>query len=201
MFSGALAPYFKAFADQRHYQEMASFLALFIVSVVLVNIIGFVIRKSLHISGAFGLADHIAGVGAGLAKGGLILALLVYPLVVFPGLQKEIAGKSKIAPELVKVSEYLMTSLAPGFTSSMEKAAGKLKSLKATAKTAEEYIQQIGEIKTVIKDKTERIKERFGLATDGGAKADGEAGKRGGSKSGIDESDRKELDKLINKLE
>ncbi len=195
MFSGAIAPYFKIIVDQKHYQEMASFALLFIVSSILANLLGLLIRKSLHISSAFGLMDRIAGVGAGLVKGTLVLALLVYPLTVFPGLQKQIADKSIFTPELVEVSEYLMTSLAPGFASSMDKAARKIKSLKATSKTAKKYIQQVEKVKTVITGKAERIKERIGLAAESGAKSNGEP------QSKIDESDRKELDKLINKLD
>lgn len=195
MFSGALAPYFKILVDQKHYQEMASFLFLFIVSAILVDVLGLLARKSLHISGAFGLVDRIAGVGAGIAKGALILALLVYPLAFFPGLQKDIIGKSRTAPELMEISEYIMAVLAPGFTSSMEKAGRKSKTLKARAKTIGKYRKQIGEIKTGIKDKAERMKNRLKLATEGGVESDGEP------ENEIDESDRKELDQLIKKLD
>lgn len=201
MFSGALAPYFKAIVDQKHYQEMASFLFLFIVSAILIDVLGLLVRRSLQISDAFGLVDRIAGLGAGIAKGTLILALLVYPLAFFPGLQKDIVGKSRTAPELMEISEYIMAVLAPGFTSSMEKAGRKSKSLKAKAKTIEKYRKQIEEAKTGIKDKAERIKNRLKLATEGGVESRGEPEKEAKPESEINESDRKELDQLIKKLE
>lgn len=201
MFSTTLAPYFKAFIDQRHYQEMASFLLLFIVSVIIVNVIGLLIRKSLHISGAFGLADRIAGVGAGVAKGTLILALLVYPLAFIPSLQKELAGKSRVAPKLVEISEYIMVSLAPGFASTIAKGGGESKSFKEREKAAAKYRKQIQDVQTGIKDKAKQIKNRFGLAIGSDSKAVGEPENKARPEGEINESDRKELDNLINKLD
>lgn len=202
MFSGALAPFFEVVTNQRQFQQIASFLLLFFVSAVLVDLIGFLIRRSFHISSAFGLVDRIAGLGAGIAKGTLILSLIVYPLAFFPEMQKDLAKKSRAAPELVEISEYIMVVLAPGFASTMEKAGIKLKSLAPRTKSAAKYRKQIEEVKIGIQNKAEQIKNRLNFAIGSEGKSGGDKGKKAGSpESEIDESDRKALEKLIKKLE
>jgi hypothetical protein len=176
-------------------------LLLFIVTGILVNIAGILVRKSLHVSGSFGFADRLVGLGAGLAKGVLILALLVYPLAFFPGLQKELARKSMAAPKLVEISVYIMATLAPGFVSTIDKAVGQSRSIKSKSKSAAKYRKQLKDVKAGIQKTAEQIKERIDLAIGNDESLSDKQRNKTGSESEINESDREALEKLIKKLE
>lgn len=197
MFSSGLAPYAEFAVQHEKYQEIISFVFLFIISAIIINVIGVYTRRALHLSEALGVADHIAGTGMGLAKGALILALIVYPLALFPGLQKDFTEGSKAAPELVDASGYILGALAPGFAKRIEEAnkKSKIKSFKKRMKNAAEYRKKIEKIKTEIKNQTDSIKSKLGIEEPNGKPSDDN------SADEITDSERQELDKLIEKLD
>lgn len=202
-FSSGLAPFYEIVFEHKKYQEIASFAVLFILSAIIINVIGIYARRALNISRAFGAVDRMVGVGVGLAKGTLILAFLVYPLALFPGLRKDFTKESKTIPELVEISGFIMGALAPRFAVSVEKAdkKSKLKSSKERARTVERYRKKLDRMKAELKNKAEYFTDKLGLNTTGDKEPAGGPDENQRPHNEITETDRKELDKLIDKLD
>lgn len=179
MYHGKAAPWLGAVTDDEFYQKLAAFIGIFILAAAAVAFIGSLIRRVLHLSWAINFADSVAGVLLGVLKGVLILVIITLPLALAPSLNEDVMKNSKSAPLLAAAGEWIIGIAAPDL------ALGRDKRDKTGPGAADvkRYMETLGK-------KAAAVGEKLGLGGNGG---------EGGDK--IAEKEKKELDKLIERLD
>jgi len=93
-------------------RKAISALTLFIGAFVMLSLISFLIRKVIGVTG-LGLIDRLLGVGLGLVRGAIIVALLgMLGAAMFPSIEKESWwNESRLMPVAMKVSDRVRARL------------------------------------------------------------------------------------------
>lgn len=192
--AGFLAPY----VGNGKYETVLSFAVIFIAVVMTVTVIGVYARRALHLSEAFGRADRIAGAGAGVFKGAVALALIVYPLALFPGVQKDFTQGSVLAREIIDLGDYMAGKLTPDLAKEVRSANLRSNSFRNRELNVDKAKKALGRIGENIKTNASKLKQK--IAGNGGGDKER---KDGGGKTGDDitDKDRSALEKLLDKLE
>ncbi|MGK7345617.1 MAG: CvpA family protein [Candidatus Nitrospinota bacterium M3_3B_026] len=178
MYHEKAAPWFEIITGDEFYRRLAAFVTLFVLAAAAVAFIGSLIRRVLHVSWAINFADSVAGVFLGVLKGFLILVIITLPLALAPTLNKEVVRGSRSAPLLAEAGRRIIEITAPGL------APEARKSEKSDPDTAavKRYME-------ALKEKAAVIGGKLGLDD-----------KKSGRGDKITEEDKKELDKLIERL-
>ncbi|MBF0291588.1 MAG: CvpA family protein [Nitrospinae bacterium] len=130
----AAAPFFREWVSEKMLADAAAFLTLFILTAIFISVTGTLARRILRISAAMSFVDRVVGGGLGVAKGALILAVVTYPLALIPGLKDDLVKGSVAAPILMGISNMALEKLAPGLAHDLDKAAKKTVEMKDRAK-------------------------------------------------------------------
>jgi uncharacterized membrane protein required for colicin V production len=72
-----------------------------------ISLIGKGIQKLVHSAPGLSGLDRVFGGVIGLAKGIILLIILLFPLKFFPDIHKELTRDSFVAPKLIEISEAL----------------------------------------------------------------------------------------------
>ncbi|MBI5182861.1 MAG: CvpA family protein [Nitrospinae bacterium] len=89
-------------------KDIVGFAIIFIVTAILISLIGRFMRRLLRKEKTLSIIDRLAGGMIGLLKGVLILSLILIPINIFPFLKTEMASKSRIVPYLMVISKELV---------------------------------------------------------------------------------------------
>jgi membrane protein required for colicin V production len=87
--------------------QIISFAIIFIVTMFAISLIGKGIQKLVHSAPGLSGLDRVFGGAIGLAKGIILLIILLFPLKFFPDIHKELTRDSFVAPKLIEISEAL----------------------------------------------------------------------------------------------
>ncbi|MGV7221292.1 MAG: CvpA family protein [Nitrospinales bacterium] len=87
--------------------RLISFGLLFMITAAIVSVIGWYVKKLIHSSGALSGLDRFFGAIFGVVKGVFIMVLLMFPLQLFPAVEKDVTEESVFAPHLKKLSNDL----------------------------------------------------------------------------------------------
>ena len=87
--------------------EIISFALIFIGSVIAISIVGKIVQNLVHSAPGLSGLDRIFGGLIGIAKGVIILIILMFPLKMFPDLHKNITRDSFLAPHIINFSNVL----------------------------------------------------------------------------------------------
>ncbi|MBI5186184.1 MAG: CvpA family protein [Nitrospinae bacterium] len=145
---------------------------IFIVTVILVNLAGRLLRKLISKAKGLSMVDRIVGLIFGFCRGVLILSLIMIPVSLFPVLGSDSIRNSTLAPSLKIVSRELA----------------------AWAFSEKNIVKSSG-----IKNGMDFLKEKVDDGIDSLKKATS-AGKTGKDASGISQKDREKLNQLLEKL-
>ncbi len=200
------APFFKEWIEEKLLADAASFTTLFILTAVLIKVTGTLVRRILHVSAAMSFVDKMAGGGLGVAKGVLIMAVVTYPLALVPGLKDDLVKGSVAAPILIGISKMALEKLAPSLASDLDKAAKKTLEMKDRVKKIGEGVKEPSKTKPAAEKKEKEpvkapVPEK---ATEKAAKPGKTTSEKippASAKDRLSDSDRKELDQLLDKLE
>jgi membrane protein required for colicin V production len=199
-------PFFKEWIAEKLLADAAAFVSLFILTAILISVTGALVRRILRISAAMSFVDRVAGGGMGMAKGTLILAVVTYPLALIPGLKDDLVKGSVAAPILMGISKMALEKLAPGLVHDLDKAAKKTLEMKDRAKKISESVKEPAKNR-----EAEEKKEPEPVKTPAPEKAAGKEAKpakttlgkspAANGKDQLSDRDRKDLDRLLDKLE
>lgn len=222
------SPFFREWISEKLLADAAAFITLFILTAVFVSVTGTLARRILRISAAMSFVDRVVGGGLGVAKGALILAVVTYPLALIPGLKDDLVKGSVAAPILMGISNMALEKLAPGLAHDLDRAAKKTVEMKDRAKKIGEGMKFPSRIteppekkeKEPVRDPKDTGADREGMmkeipagpgkapalkkATESQAKPAKAAPEKSPSANGKDSlsnTDRKELDQLLEKLD
>ncbi len=213
-------PWVEWLISNKSTREIVAFTLLFFVTIILVALFGFFLRRILPLPRGLGAVNRIAGAGVGFIKGGVILSVIAFPLALIPGLQDDLIKESSAAVALVGISGVMLEKLAPNLAASINDS-GYLKKRQTTAiekarKQLDKIVKEVEEVKdkavgatmkagefaekTVdkIKDTTGKLKDK---AVDVTSKITSKGEENRYPDSGITEADEKELDQLIEERE
>jgi membrane protein required for colicin V production len=87
--------------------QIISFAIIFIVTMFAISLIGKGIQKLVHSAPGLSGLDRVFGGAIGLAKGIILLIILLFPLKFFPDIHKELTRDSFMAPKLIEISKVL----------------------------------------------------------------------------------------------
>ncbi len=87
--------------------DLLSFGFIFFFSVLIISQVGKFVRNLLYHAKALSLIDRAAGGILGLAKGILIIAVIMIPIGLIPLAKREILFKAKFAPYILEISREL----------------------------------------------------------------------------------------------
>ena len=91
--------------------KVAAFIIIFVSTMIAVKIFGNIIKKMFHEGAGLSGTDRMLGGMVGLAKGVVILVMLMVPLGYFPDFQKKAVADSFFAPHLQAVSGTVKETL------------------------------------------------------------------------------------------
>lgn len=189
-----VTPAFEDVVAEPALRQIAAFLSLFFVAVILVVIVSIYARRLLKISEVLSTADRLAGFILGIMKGGLILALMAYPFSLAPGVKEEVLKGSITASILIGLSGELLGKVAPSFASDIDKAGDSAHGLKKEADKIGRYSKKLEEIGKSI----EKIKDKvMAETTDTTDKSEA----KNGDKDIISDGDRSEMDELLKRVD
>jgi len=111
--------------------RVTSFGALFIVTAMAVSILGFYVKKVIHISEILSGFDRLGGGAFGVVKGVLFMVLLMFPLQLYPDLYVKVTRGSVSAPHLKSLSNDIVKALdaQDGFVDGLKKKKRELEKL------------------------------------------------------------------------
>jgi len=192
-----VSEHFKVIGGGKLLHEAAGFVSIFILAAVMVELAGALFRRALNLSGPLGAADRIGGVALGLVKGVLLLAIFAYPVAMIPGPAKAYVQGSKTFYPLAGAGGALMEAMAPGLVTRLEKAGDSAAKDKKNSEDVKEYRKKFRELRENVAGEARKLGEKLGME-------EGDRAKKRNSKEekktdDITESDRKELDKLLEK--
>jgi membrane protein required for colicin V production len=223
----AAAPFFKAWISGKLLADAAAFTTLFILTAIFISVTGTLVRRILRISAAMSFVDRVVGGGLGVGKGALILAVVTYPLALIPGLKDDLVKGSVAAPILIGISKVALEKLAPGLAHDLDKAAQKTLEMKDRVKKIGESVKsptaakespdkkeieparapkapaaahealKRGEPEPAKVTAPEKAAEKKAAPAKSAPEKSGSAN----GKDNLSDSDRKELDQLLDKLE
>lgn len=87
--------------------EIISFALIFIASVVAISVVGKIVQSMVQSAPGLSGLDRFLGGMVGLAKGVLILIILMFPLKMFPDWKSNITRDSVLAPHIINFSKIL----------------------------------------------------------------------------------------------
>jgi membrane protein required for colicin V production len=108
------------------YLNILSFLIIFCGILIIVSIIGIIIKYLLNIA-FLGWVDRICGVGFGIIKGILIVAVLFITLTAFLPKGSPFLKNSVLAPHVAWVSEEMAKVISPEMKREFTAKLGELK--------------------------------------------------------------------------
>jgi len=127
--------------------KVAAFVIIYVATMIAVKILGNIIRKFFQEAAGLSGMDRFLGAMVGLAKGVVILVILLVPLSYFPDFYKKAVEGSKFAPHLQAVSGTVTEALGasqdfigniPGMDADTFKGLkDKLKSLEEVTKLSQ----------------------------------------------------------------
>jgi membrane protein required for colicin V production len=91
--------------------KVAAFVIIYVATMIAVKILGNIIRKFFQEAAGLSGMDRFLGAMVGLAKGVVILVVLMVPLSYFPDFYKKAVEGSKFAPHLQAVSGTVTEAL------------------------------------------------------------------------------------------
>lgn len=87
--------------------EIISFVLIFMGGVIAVSMVGKIARSLVRSTRGLTVLDRLLGGVVGVAKGALILIILMFPLKMFPDLHSNVTKDSFIAPHIINFSKTL----------------------------------------------------------------------------------------------
>ena len=128
--------------------RLISFGLLFMITAAIVSVVGWYVKKLIHSSGALSGLDRFFGAIFGVVKGVFIMVLLMFPLQLFPSVEKDITEDSVFAPHLKTLSNDLADALdsQDGFGDSIKKKKEEYKFLETMnekSKVIQKAVQNI----------------------------------------------------------
>jgi len=198
-FDEMLAPYLHDVFSTKLVSEVAAFIIIFIVSVILLRYIGRLIQeKFVNDSSTLNFLNRAGGGVLGLAKGMLILIIVLIPVMNIPPAKDYVYDNSQYVG-YVESSAILLTSISTGeslvkkvrdedkFMGNIREKTRKVykEAQKSVTKATQELIKS--EAVKVMKEKTEDITQ---AAKDIAIK----------SKDAITEKDQSELDTMLDTI-
>lgn len=91
------------------FTKLISFISIFAVTVVVISLMGWGIRKLIHSTPGLSGMDRFLGGACGLLKGVVIAVALLFVLGLFPDYQKKALYGSKLAP-LVQTARNVLSN-------------------------------------------------------------------------------------------
>ncbi len=125
-FYGTVAGTLVGFVSNPAYRNILAFLAIFCAVVVVVNLLAIVIKYLMKIV-FLGWFDRVGGLGFGLLKGVLIVAVLFMALTAFLPKGTPLVQKSIIAPYISLVAEKMATVVSSDIKRDFSTKLGELK--------------------------------------------------------------------------
>lgn len=180
-FFADLAGWLEDWVPGETFALILSFVLLFLAGLMGMALVGRLARKFLQSNDSISGWDRILGGLFGIAKGVLILIAFMLPLQWFDETYARWTEDSVLAPYLEGWMEELRENAAPGFAKSVP---GSLKGIRKQPGTLEDVKRQVTEQKKNLEETVTALKE--------GDIAPMED---------YTESDQKELDSLLNKIE
>ena len=113
-FSGTLEGYLKASIPSDTARIAAAFGILFILTLLIAGMIGFLLTRMLESTGLSGI-DRFAGLLFGLGRGVLVIAVLVFLARTTPLPKEPWWRSSQLMPTFQSIALWLETQLPPGF--------------------------------------------------------------------------------------
>ncbi|GJL78255.1 MAG: hypothetical protein NPINA01_12440 [Nitrospinaceae bacterium] len=111
-FRGDLSSTLRQYISNPTAVEILSFGLIFIAGVVGISFLGKGIQKLVHSAPGLSGLDRVFGGVLGLAKGVIILIILMFPLKFFPNLNGDITRDSYFAPHLKNITQVLGQGLS-----------------------------------------------------------------------------------------
>ena len=186
-----VSPWFSGVVPDETLQEILAFALLFVLTAIAIALTGILVRRILHLSHALNKIDRIAGIGVGIVKGALILAILALPAGMIPELGDGFVEGSKAAPAFIGMSMALVDKMAPELARSARAAAEKGGRARKKIEEAERYREKIKELEK----KAGGLREKLGLGSGN------EKSRKGNGEDKITEQDKTQLDELIKKMD
>ena len=95
------------------YENIISFILIFIGIFILINLLGVGVKYLLNIV-FLGWVDRVCGILFGTAKGVLIVSMILLALTAFVHEFDSMIKSSKLAPEVTRLSEQMIRVVPPG---------------------------------------------------------------------------------------
>jgi uncharacterized membrane protein required for colicin V production len=102
-------------------REGTAYGGVFLAAWGVVSASGFAAKRYVFKSDKLTVADRVAGGALGLAKGGLLVAVIGAALGFIPSVKKDVAQKSVSGSTFISVGKFTMEKLAPGLAGRMDK--------------------------------------------------------------------------------
>ncbi|HJM83053.1 MAG TPA: CvpA family protein [Nitrospinota bacterium] len=146
--------------------ESASFILIFVTSSIIVTILGSYIRQWLRMSKTIRIADQMSGAAIGVFKGLLILAIVIYPMALLPGIQKDFTENSMAGPPIIWAGEELMMLFAPELAMTVEEANAKSEYFSGRAATKAKFEELLDDLGEEFADKSDFLRKKLGIGID-----------------------------------
>lgn len=106
-FKGNVSSVINQYISNSTASEIISFGFIFVGSVIVISLLGKGIQKLIHLAPGLSALDRLFGGILGIAKGVVILIILMFPIKYFPDLNTQITKDSFFAPHLNNLSQIL----------------------------------------------------------------------------------------------
>ena len=118
-FSPALAVSLESFIPSPTARVAAAFGLLFILTLILAGMLGFLLTRLLESTGLSGI-DRLAGLLFGIARGALLITVLVFLARTTPLPKEPLWQASQLIPLFQNMALWLESHLPPGFVPKLE---------------------------------------------------------------------------------
>ena len=147
-YKGVCADWLGQYITNETAASLISFGLLFMITAAIVSVVGWYVKKLIHSSGALSGLDRFFGAIFGVIKGVFIMVLLMFPLQLFPAVEKDITEDSVFAPHLKELSDDLAETLdsQDGFGDSIKKKKDEFRLLETMNEKSKEIQKTVQEI-------------------------------------------------------
>jgi len=147
-YKGMGADWLSQYITNETAARLISFGLLFMITAAILSVIGWYVKKLIHSSDALSGLDRFFGAIFGIIKGVFIMVLLMFPLQLFPAVEKDITEDSVFAPHLIKLSNDLADAIDSdgGFGDSIKKKKEEFKLLETMNQKSKEMQKTIQKV-------------------------------------------------------
>lgn len=110
-FKGGVADILLKTVGNKTAADILGFVLVFFACSIVIGLVGRAVRNVVHSATALSWVDRLTGGVIGVAKGVIILTVLMFPLKYFPDVNRDLTRDSFFAPHLKTASNFVSRSM------------------------------------------------------------------------------------------